>query len=122
MDFSVRGGVGSTPATARIVLFATEDSSWTQIQISYLISSRSDLYLGSFIADGFYFQNSNPTQIALTYSLNNWKSTTGQITAVVEFAGIRTTTYNPLVLSFLNISTNSQTGVISLIVNTNAPF
>ena len=54
-DFLVRGGPGATSSSAEIVLFISDDNTWSSLQVSYLISSRSDLFLGSFIADGFIF-------------------------------------------------------------------
>jgi hypothetical protein len=54
-DFSVRGGQGSSASSASIVVFIAEEWTWDNLHVSYLISSRPDLILGSFIADGYIF-------------------------------------------------------------------
>ena len=54
-DFSVRGGAGESASSARIVVIISDDAGWTRLAVSYLISSRSDLFLGAFIADGYIF-------------------------------------------------------------------
>jgi hypothetical protein len=104
------------------VVFITEDSSWTSLQVSYLLSSRSDLFLGSFIADGYIFQSTNNNQLTLNYVIPNWQSTASQVIAVTEFAGLRTFLSQPLSLSFVSTTINGQNGLLKAVVSTNSPF
>lgn len=121
-DFSVRGGKGAASTIAEIQVFMDEDSTWTSLQVSYLISSRSDLFLGSFIADGYIFQSTASNTITLTFGIPGWTSSNSQVTAVTEFAGLRTFLQQPLSLSFVSTTTNSQTGVLTVTISTNTPF
>lgn len=50
LDFSVRGIAGPSYGTASIVLLINEDNSWTNIRVNYLISQRTDFYLGFYVA------------------------------------------------------------------------
>lgn len=121
-DFSVRGGQGASDTIAEIQVFMDEDSTWTSLQISYLISSRSDLFLGSFVADGYIFQSTPHNTIGLTFGIPGWTSSNSEVTAVTEFAGLRTFLQQPLSLSFVSTTTNSQTGVLTVTISTNSPF
>lgn len=121
-DFSVRGGKGAAATIAEIQVFMNEDSTWTSLQVSYLISSRSDLILGSFIADGYIFQSTANNTITLTFGIPGWTSSNSQVTTVTEFAGLKTFLLQPLSLSFLSTTTNAQTGVLTVTISTNSPF
>jgi hypothetical protein len=78
----VRAGKSNNPSSPQIVLLITEDTTWTNLQINYLISSRSDLFLGSFIADGFIFQSTTSNQLTINYGIPKWVSVINQITGV----------------------------------------
>ena len=48
MDLAIRMTGGSN--TANIVLLLNQDNTWSSLVVSYLITSRSDFYVGHFIA------------------------------------------------------------------------
>lgn len=52
-DFSVRASRGINSTEAKIALLINNDNSWTSMKISYLITARSDLQAGFFIADSY---------------------------------------------------------------------
>lgn len=121
-DFSVRGGSGDTSSSASFVLLISEDANWKSLQINYLISSRSDLFLGSFIGDGYIFQSTSNNQLTLTYALPNWKPTAIQVYSVTEFAGLRTFLPQSLSFSFIGTEINGQTGQLKVMIATNSPL
>lgn len=73
----MRGGRSSTMNIAQIAFFITEDSSWTILDISYLASSRKDLFIGSFIADGYIFQSGDSNLITVNYGVPNYIAQNG---------------------------------------------
>jgi len=48
-DFSVRSLPYDGSNVAKIALLINEDPSWTKVRVTYMISSRKDMYLGAFI-------------------------------------------------------------------------
>jgi hypothetical protein len=50
IDFSIRGLAGQSYGSVQLVLLIDEDNSWASIRVSYLLSGRSDFYLGSYVA------------------------------------------------------------------------
>jgi hypothetical protein len=95
-DFSVRAGRGNNPSSAQVILFISDDATWTTLTISYLISSRNDLFLGSFIADGYIFQSTASNQLTVRFGIPNWSPTNVLVTGITEFSGIRTFVTQPL--------------------------
>lgn len=100
LDLTVRGGK-SSEKVAQLSLFINEDSSWVSLRLSYLISSRADLYSGSFIADGYLFQSSTSNTIKFYYSVPNWTPTTITVFSATQISGIRTYLSQPLSLTLL---------------------
>jgi len=49
------GSQGKTPNMASILLLIDEDRSWNFIRVQYLISGRSDFYVGTFSAGIMFF-------------------------------------------------------------------
>lgn len=121
-DFTVRGGRGASASTAQVVVFITDDSTWTSIEVSYLISSRSDLFLGSFIADGYIFQSTSNNVLTLSFGIPNWVSSSSTVIAVTEFAGLRTFLPQALNISFVSTNVNASTGLLRTVINTNTAF
>jgi hypothetical protein len=121
-DFSVRAGKGSNPSSAQIILFISDDATWTTLTISYLISSRSDLFLGSFIADGYIFQSTASNQLTVRFGVPNFSATNTLVSGVAEFSGIRTFVTQPLQLSFVSNNINAQSGVMTIVISTNTAF
>lgn len=56
LDFSVRGMAGQSFGSVQFVLLIDEDNSWSTIRVSYLISGRTDFFLG-------FYQAGNATDI-----------------------------------------------------------
>lgn len=53
VDFTLLGGRVGTSNNLGINLILIQDSRWTEIKIAYLVSSRTDLWVGAFTADLF---------------------------------------------------------------------
>jgi hypothetical protein len=49
VDYSIRAGRLNKTNIARMILYINNDNSWSNIKASYLISSRKDFILGSFV-------------------------------------------------------------------------
>ena len=107
-----------------MLLLIARDNSWSKVTLSYLISSRTDLVLGHFIAEALVSQFNGANQLTFNYGIPNWQSTANQVTSVAQFAGLRTTSTLPFQLKFISAQINTQTGVLSLGVSTNvtSPF
>lgn len=118
---SVRGGK-SSEKVAQLSLFINEDSSWLSLRLSYLISSRADLYSGSFIADGYLFQSSATNTLKFAYSVPNWNPTTITVFSATQISGIRTYLSQPLSLTLLPPDIKTETGTLTVSVETNTPF
>ena len=90
-DFSVVGfAIGAS--SAQINLWINNDLSWSKIMISYMITSRKDLFLGSFPVFTYPFINSPNNTYLYKYGLPNWINPAAPLNSVAEFAGFRTTT------------------------------
>jgi hypothetical protein len=50
IDFSVRGLAGQSYGAVQIVLLINEDNSWSTIAVRYLLSGRTDFFLGFYVA------------------------------------------------------------------------
>lgn len=103
-------------------LFINEDSSWVSLRLSYLISSRADLYSGSFIADGYLFQSSASNTLKFYYSVPNWTPTSITVFSATQISGIRTYLSQPLSLTLLSPEIKTDTGTLIVAVQTNTPF
>lgn len=62
LDYSVRAGRKDNLNLLALSLIV-EDDQWKKISVSYLVSSRTDLYIGSFIADIFSLFGCDSTNI-----------------------------------------------------------
>jgi len=113
LDLSVRGGKASEKV-AQLSLFINEDASWLSLRLSYLISSRADLYSGSFIADGYLFQSSATNTIKFAYSIPNWNPTTITVFSSTQISGIRTYLSQPLSLTLLSPDIKTDTGTLTV--------
>jgi hypothetical protein len=54
IDYSVHGALKNKTFLMTTLLIGDEnDTRWTNVKVSYLVSSRTDMFLGSIIADTF---------------------------------------------------------------------
>ena len=116
MDFSVRAGQGKTSTEAVIVLLIDNDNSWTNMKISYIISDRSDLFLGSFITDPYFLPKNNGNTYAFTYLIPNWVVQPALLYSIAQISGFKT---NSNTIPFINInkvSMNGRTGLVTVLV------
>lgn len=53
-NFAVKGGQSALNKNKlQISLLTEKNIQWNQIEVSYLVTSRNDLYAGSFLTDSF---------------------------------------------------------------------
>jgi len=53
-NFAVKGGQSALKINElQISLLTEKNIQWNQIEVSYLVTSRTDLYAGSFLTDSF---------------------------------------------------------------------
>ena len=78
--------VGSSPSAgysnAQIYLFINNDGSWTKITITYIITSRADLFLGAFAVPFYLFSNTATTTYNFKYSLPNWNTPSSPVASL----------------------------------------
>ena len=74
VDYSIRGGRINNTNIAKIVLYINSDNSWSSIKASYLISSRRDFILGSFLSDVSDLGNDGASAKVIEYSLVNFNT------------------------------------------------
>jgi hypothetical protein len=98
--------VGSDPSAdfsnAQIYLLINNDGSWTKITVSYIITSRKDIFLGSFAVPFYLFSNPATTTYKFKHSLPNWKAPSSPVSSLSQIAGLRATS-----ISISSIKINS---------------
>ena len=122
MDFMVGGSRGSSSSSANLMLFASKDGSWNKIVISYIITSRSDFFLGSFTVSSFQFTSSGLNQYTYRHSLPFWSSSSSNfVYQQAHLSGLRTTAtqISSIKLDHVQIDRNSGQIVVKFTVNTN---
>jgi len=79
-------------SSAQIILFINNDLTWTRILISYIITSRKDLFLGCFPILGHQFSSASNKTYTYKYALPNWINPAATVISLAQFAGFRTAT------------------------------
>jgi hypothetical protein len=104
-----------------INLILNQDNRWTQVKISYFVSSRSDLWVGSFTADLFDIsQNLGVSGLQSTSSqanVNNWPSNGGNSSYLqaVMISGLRTSsTLSNFSITLSSVNLNPVTGLLQI--------
>lgn len=121
-DYSIRGSRLDNTNIANFVLLINQDSSWTSIRASFLISSRSDFFLGAFLPDTINFSSAGSSSMIANYYIPNWSSASTSVNFVYLISGLRTSD-NSYSVSLSDAKFNTQNGLISLTINSNAiPF
>jgi hypothetical protein len=113
IDYSIRGGQTNSSTTAQFVLLINEDLSWASVTVSYLISSRNDFWVGSFLPDTFGLIPSTSTSIVVQQDLQTWTSQSGSFNFVYLISGLKTND-NSFNVDLTSASFNPQTGRISV--------
>ena len=122
-DYSIRAGRLNSTNIAIFTLLINADFSWSSIRASFLISSRSDFYLGGFFPDTqslFYAQDSS---FIAQHAIHNWNPTSsGPVSFIYLISGLKTSD-NAYNVSLTQAGFKVQNGLISVRVNSNAnPF
>ena len=118
-DFQVVGFPTQGAASAQIILFINNDLSWTKVIISYIITSRKDLFLAAFPVLGFQFSSSTSNSYVYRYSLPGWVNPAAPVGAVAEFAGFRTSTPQIQLLKINSASIDVLNGILSVNITAN---
>lgn len=121
MDFTLLGGRIGTSNNLGINLILNQDNRWTQVKISYFVSSRSDLWIGSFTADLFDIsQNLGVSGLQSTSAqgyVNNWPANGGSYSYLqaVMISGLRTSsTLSKFSLVLSSVNLNQATGLLQI--------
>lgn len=123
-DFSVVGFPLQGTSSAQIILFINNDLAWTRIIITYIITSRKDLFLGAFPILGYQFSsNSNKTYV-YKYALANWLNPAAPVISLAQLAGFRTSTPQIQMLKINSATIDAFNGVLSvnITVDISAPL
>lgn len=87
------------------------------MKISYLITARSDLQAGFFIADSYAAsENSQSTSqvITFTHSLPGWSTRTNSVSTAVQLAGLRTSSSSIRNIEITAASIDPRNGILSV--------
>jgi hypothetical protein len=84
------------------------------MRLSYLISSRSDLFLGSFISDPFLYVDNINSQMTINYAIPNWQPTSNEVIFTTQFSGVRTILPKPLHVYMFSKVFDAQDGILTL--------
>lgn len=121
MDFTLLGGRIGTSNNLGINLILNQDNRWTQVKISYFVSSRSDLWIGAFTADLFDIsQNLGVSGLQSTSAqgyVNNWPANGGSYSYLqaVMISGLRTSsTLSKFSLVLSSVNLNQATGLLQI--------
>lgn len=63
IDFSVVAFQIQGTTRGQIILYIDNGLSWIRIGISYIISAKKDLFVGTVVASGFQFQQKNSNNV-----------------------------------------------------------
>jgi len=118
-DYSIRGGRQNQTNIVNFVLLINSDISWANIQASFIFTSRSDLLVGSFLPDTQSLFVSGAETLSVEHQLANWSPVSGTVNFALLISGLRTAD-NFFNVNINQVSFNSQTGVFTVEVNTNA--
>ena len=118
-DYSIRGGRQNQTNIVNFVLLINQDISWASLQASFIITSRSDLLIGSFSPDTQSLFVSGADTLATQFQLANWTPVSGNVNFALLISGLRTadTFFN---VNLTQANFNSQTGLMSIQVYTDA--
>jgi hypothetical protein len=121
VDFTLLGGRIGTSNNLGINLILNQDNRWTQVKISYFVSSRSDLWIGAFTADLFDIsQNLGVSGLQSTSAqgyVNNWPANGGSYSYLqaVMISGLRTSsTLSKFSLVLSSVNLNQATGLLQI--------
>ena len=121
LDYSVRAG-RKDDSNALALSLLVEDNEWTKISVSYLVSSRNDLYLGSFIADTFSLFGCDKTKVdqgTISHTIQDLPRTKKNYKVQVFISGIKTDDGSASV-SIWEPIVHSHNGVLTFNVKSNA--
>ena len=99
---------------AKIVLFINNDNSWSNIKISYIVSARSDLVVGSFLVDTLHLQGRSQNNVEIDYAIADWASNGLSFRSLGFIAGLRTSASMVPTLRIAIVTINPRNGKMSL--------
>ena len=112
MDFMVVGSM-ENKTNAKIILFVNNDNSWIRITVTYIITSRNDLFIGSFAALGSLLNQTGKTY-SYEYCIKNWTQPKTKITSVAVLSGFRTSVFLIPQIKVNSGKINIKTGIITI--------
>lgn len=89
-DYSIRAVRVNQTNSVRIFLYINSDRSWTNVKASYLISSRPDFFVGSFITESFDILKSSGDSYLIENTLANWSFTNRKMNFFYLISGVKT--------------------------------
>ena len=121
LDYSVRASRQKN-ANALAISLLTGDNSWNKITVSYLVSSRKDVYLGSFIADTFSLFGCTHLPIDkghLSHSIPRLPQGNFQYKVATYISGVRTQD-NSMNAKIWDPSIDAKNGMLDVAITSNA--
>lgn len=106
-----------------LVLLINNDITWQSIKVSYLVSSHSDLIVGSFIADTFDFLSCTVNQDGRTTvatHIPSWKIADNTEYGIAIFMSGFRTAANNFNLNIINTSFDNMDGRLTVQLVSNA--
>ena len=121
LDYSVRAG-RKGDANKLAISLLTGDNEWNKITVSYMVSSRNDLHLGSFIADAFSLFGCTHDAVDkghFQHAVQNLPQGKFKYNVATYISGIRTAD-NKINAKLWDPSVDSSNGVLDVKVTSNA--
>ena len=108
---------GANINEAKIVFFIDNDNSWSTVKISYIVSARKDLIVGSFLVDTLSLQGRSQSKVELDYIIADWAPANRAYKTFGAIAGLRTSASMVPTLKVAIPRINPRTGRMSLSVD-----
>ena len=112
-DFMIPSTRGGSPNQVKITLFINNDNSWSNIKISYIVSARRDLRVGSFLIDTMSFHSRKQTNFEVRYIPPEWEPESRPMQAFGAISGIRTGTLTISKIYIKNVKVESNSGKLT---------
>lgn len=121
LDYSIRAGRKDDKNLLALSLIV-EDKSWKKIKVSYLVSSRKDLYIGSFIADVFSLFGCDSSKVdtgLVSYTIHDLPPSKKKYDVQLFISGIKTDDGSANI-NFWEPRVNSNNGLLTFNLKSNA--
>ena len=121
LDYSIRAGRKDDKNLLALSLIV-EDKNWKKIKVSYLVSSRKDLYIGSFIADVFSLFGCDSSKVdrgLISYTIHDLPPSKRKYDVQLFISGIKTDD-GSATINFWEPNVNSNNGVLTFNLKSDA--